>query len=432
MFNSNAGRYEPRTSLSMRLAVIFIFLLSVSGFSQSVTYYEDIEPIIINNCASCHKPGGIGPFSLRSYDEVSKKGNFIGHVTKSRYMPPWQADPSFQTFKNERILKQEEIDLIQLWVKAGMPKGKKSRRKYDIEDELNDGVKPDLSVTMVNPFTIPDKAIEEFRFFSIPSNLPADTYISAVEFIPGNRRQVHHSRIMTDTTNNIRAIDGMSELDPKIKNFQKTPLVDEFLYGWVPGNNKIFFPPGSGKLLYKNTDLILNMHYSPSSTVQEDQSTINLYFAKSKVDRIVQTLTLREVDIVNQPFYIYAETAPKYYINYRVNKAISLISVLPHMHFIGKNFKAIAETPTGEVIPLIKIDEWDFNWQTTYQYKKMIKIPAGSFIKVEAQYDNTSINKANPFSPPRNIGYGWSSTSEMCNFIIYFLDYQEGDEELEY
>lgn len=416
----------------MRFIYIFIWLIAVRGYGQSVTYYQDIEPIILSNCASCHKPGGIGPFSLRTYNEVSAKGNFIAHVTKTKYMPPWKADPSFQTFMNERILEPEEIETIQQWVKAGMPKGKKSKRNIMLEEESAEVVKPDLSVSMGEPFKIPDKAIEEFRFFSIPTHLPADTYISAVEFIPGNRRQVHHSRIMTDTTNDIREIDGMSELDPRIRNFQKTPLVDEFLYGWVPGNNKIFFPPGAGKLLFKDTDLILNMHYSPSSTAQEDQSTINFYFAKNKVDRIVRTLTLREVDIVNQPFYIYAETAPTYYINYRVNKTISLISVLPHMHFIGKKFKAVAETPAGEIIPLIKIDDWDFNWQTTYQYKKMLKIPAGSFIKVEAQYDNTSKNKANPFSPPRNIGYGWSSTSEMCNFIIYFLDYQEGDEEVEY
>lgn len=414
-------------------SILFALVLVGSGvFAQTVTYYQHIEPIIIKNCASCHKPGGIGPFSLQSYNEVSAKGNFIAHVTKTKYMPPWKADPTFQHFRNERLLKPEEIQLIQQWVKDGMPKGKKSKRKLDLVPSGELTGKPDLSVSMQKPFAIPDKSIEEFRFFSIPTNLKEDKYVSAIEFIPGNRRQVHHSRIMTDTTNDIRSIDGMSELDPRVKQFQKTPLVDEFLYGWVPGNDKIFFPPGSGKLLHKDTDLILNMHYSPSSIAQEDQSTINFFFSDVEVDRIVQTLTLREVDIVNQPFYIFAETTPTFFINYRVPKDMSIISVLPHMHFIGKNFKATAETPTGESIPLIRINEWDFNWQMTYQYEKLLKIPAGSYIRVEAQYDNTSDNKANPFSPPRNIGYGWSSTSEMCNLIIYYLDYKEGDEEIEY
>jgi hypothetical protein len=317
-------------------------------------------------------------------------------------------------------------------VKGGMTKGRKSKRKAIAEVEEEIVTQPDLSLKMGKPFEISDKSVEEFRFFSIPTNLPEDTYVSAIEFIPGNRRLVHHSRLMSDTTNDIRGIDGMSELDPRVKNFQKTPLADDFLYGWVPGNNKIFFPPNTGKLLYKSTDLILNMHYSPSSKKETDQSKINLYFAKTEVDRVVHTLTLRENDIVNQPFYIYAETSPTFYINYKVDKDISLISLLPHMHFIGKRFKAVAETPSGEIIPLIKIDKWDFNWQTTYQFKHMLKIPAGSYIKMEAQYDNSSNNKANPFVPARNIGYGWGSTSEMCNLIIYYLDYREGDEEIDY
>ncbi|MCB0492954.1 MAG: hypothetical protein KDC93_11115 [Cyclobacteriaceae bacterium] len=418
----------------MRPFVLLIICLLVAslGFGQSVTYYKDIEPIIVNNCVTCHRPGGLGPFSLMTYEEVSNKGNFIAHVTKTKYMPPWQADPLFQTFRNEKILTDTEIQTIQDWVKGGMTKGRKSKRKAIAEVEEEIVTQPDLSLKMGKPFEISDKSVEEFRFFSIPTNLPEDTYVSAIEFIPGNRRLVHHSRLMSDTTNDIRGIDGMSELDPRVKNFQKTPLADDFLYGWVPGNNKIFFPPNTGKLLYKSTDLILNMHYSPSSKKETDQSKINLYFAKTEVDRVVHTLTLRENDIVNQPFYIYAETSPTFYINYKVDKDISLISLLPHMHFIGKRFKAVAETPSGEIIPLIKIDKWDFNWQTTYQFKHMLKIPAGSYIKMEAQYDNSSNNKANPFVPARNIGYGWGSTSEMCNLIIYYLDYREGDEEIDY
>lgn len=109
----------------MRLLAICYLLGISSGLCQSVNYYRDIEPIIMTNCVSCHKAGGLGPFSLRSYEEVSAKGNFIAHVTKTKYMPPWQADPAFQTFRNEKILSIEQIQLIQDWVKGGMAKGKK-------------------------------------------------------------------------------------------------------------------------------------------------------------------------------------------------------------------------------------------------------------------------------------------------------------------
>lgn len=410
---------------------LFILFLFQKTASQSITYFKDIEPVLSKNCGMCHRPGGIGPFSLQTYEEVSKKGKFVAHVTKTRYMPPWKADASFQTFKNERILSIEDIELIDKWVSLGMPKGKKVKRSKSIVP-VESSVKPDLSIPMSTNYAISAKGVEDFRFFVMPTHLIGDVHLAAIEFIPGNRKQVHHSRIMTDTTHKIRGIDGMSELDPAIRTFQKTPLVDEFLYGWVPGNMKIFFPPGTAKKLYKGTDLVLNIHYSPSSKPQQDQSIVNLYYSKGPAEREVHTLTLRENDILNQPFEIPAESKPTFYIRHKVKRDISLISVMPHMHFIGRAFKVEAVTPSGEIIPLIRINDWDFNWQSTYQFKKMLKIPAGSVIRVEAKFDNTSENPANPHHPAKDIKYGWNSTDEMCNLIIYYVDYQEDDELLEY
>jgi hypothetical protein len=410
--------------------VILILHQSPILYSQLPNYFEHVEPIIKENCIPCHRAGGMGPFSLGTYEDVSKRGKFIGHVTKLRYMPPWKADLNFQSYKNQRLLKQEEIDLIQRWVASGMAKGKnkKSRSTKEIIDAR---LRPDLTLSMNTTFTIPSTSVEEFRFFSIPTELPNDVYLSGIDFVPGNKKQVHHSRIMTDSTQKIRGINGMSELDPAIKAFQKIPLTDEFLYGWIPGNEGIFFPAGTGKKLYKGTDLVLNIHYSPSSKVQQDQSSIHLYFAKSAVQREVKTLALRESDIANQPFFIPAQSEPSFYINYLVENDISLISVMPHMHFLGKSFVALASTPMGETIPLIRIENWDFNWQSTYIFKSLLKIPSGSTIHVAAKYDNTSNNKANPNHPPKDVTYGWNTIDEMCNLIIYYVDYQEGDESVE-
>lgn len=415
-----------------RLAICFTVFSFVTHAQTKPTYYADIEPIVKRNCVSCHKAGGIAPFSLLTYEEVSAKGNFIGHVTNTRYMPPWKADPTFQSFRNETRLTSEEIDIIQRWVATGLTKGRKTKSKK-IKTAISESeVKPDLVLPMVKSYQLTDKAQEDFRFFVIPTNLPADTYLSAVEFVPGNRRQVHHSRVMVDSTQKIRGIDGMSEMDPKIKEFQTIPLADEFLYGWVPGNTKIFFPPGTAKKIKKESDLILNIHYSPTSKPQEDKSTVNLYYSKSKVNREVKTLTLKESDIKNQPFYIERERTPVFYMDYPIYRDMSLISIMPHMHFIGKSFLAYAITLEDEKIPLIKIDSWDFNWQTMYQFKRLIKIPAGSRIIVEAKFDNTSENPMNPNQPAKDIGYGWNSTDEMCDLVMYFLDYQEGDEGIEY
>ena len=406
----------------MKHSIVFliVFLMaSVSVCSQSPTYYGDVEPIIINECAKCHKPGGYGPFSLTTYNEVRKKGTFISHVVSTRYMPPWKADPDFRSFKNEMVLTEEEIKTIVDWVDAGMPKGTPTGKELPIPEFL-ESRSPDLVVTMEEPYTLSNEGIEDYRFFNVPTELPEDTYIQSINFIPGNKRQVHHSRVMADTTNRIRGINGLSEFDPKAMEFQKEPLADEFLYGWVPGNLPLLYPAGTGKKLYANTDLILNIHYAPTGHTEQDQSKVAFYFAKEKVEHEIMTLTLVERHISNPPFFIKANTKPTFYVSYTVREDMRVVSVLPHMHFLGKSFKALAVTPSGKDIPIIKIDEWDFNWQSTYQYDEPLLIPKGSTILVVAEYDNTEDNFANPSSPPKDVGLGWNSTDEMMNLIFYY------------
>ncbi len=107
---------------------------------------------------------------------------------------------------------------------------------------------------------------------------------------------------------------------------------------------------------------------------------------------------------------------------------ISAISILPHMHYLGKTFKSFGITPDGDLAPFIKIDNWDFNWQMTYQFEKLVKVPRGTVILAEAAYDNTDENFLNPFKPARDVGFGWNTTSEMMEMVIYYVPYQAGDE----
>lgn len=407
---------------------LFFVLLTVNSYGQKkskLTFNEHIAPIVHTNCTPCHRPGEAGPFSLITYEDVAKRARFIKKVTQIRYMPPWHADPEFSHFKNERQLSQQEIDLIAEWVDQGAPEGKKRHRPAPPEFTSGSYLKeePDMVLTMEEPFNIPNTAVEEFRFFNIPTNLPEDKWIKAIEFRPGNRRLVHHSRIMVDTTNDIRGINGLSETDPEVYKYQETPLVDEFMYGWVPGNFPLYYPQGTARKLYKNSDLIVNIHYAPSSVKAQDQSSILLYFSDEPIEREVKTLGIVERNISNLPFIIPAEGKKTFYLRSKVLEApIDIISVLPHMHYLGKSFRSFAITPEGEVIPLVKINDWDFNWQTTYMYEDLLRIPAGSVIYAEAKYDNTSDNPANPNYPPEDTGYGWNTTDEMCNLIIYYVD----------
>lgn len=408
---------------NLLLLSLMWFLAQSAIYAQSPTYLADVQPIVTRNCATpCHHPGGIGPFSLLTYDDVAKRGKFVAQVTRIRYMPPFPADRTFQHYANERGLTDTEIQTIQNWVTGGMKKGGRRKEEGDKREQSKPPNQPDLVIKMARPYAIAGNSREDFRYFHIPTNLKQDVWVQAIEFVPGNRKLLHHSRLMADTTNTMAAIDGMAEDDPQLAGFQKTRLADEFLYGWVPGNDRVTFPPGAAKRLRAGTDLIVNIHYAPSAKPDSDQSEIRLYFAKTPVLHEVKTLSLTENNISNQPFLLPANTKPTFYMNVGpLPDTIRLLSVLPHAHYRGKTFKAFAITPDGDAVNLIKIDAWDYNWQMTYFFQKPLILPKGAMILAEATYDNTDQNPLNPHRPARTVGYGWTSTDEMMNLVFYYI-----------
>lgn len=403
--------------------LIFIFFISIRTLAQNITFSEHIAPIIHQKCTPCHRVGEAAPFALVSYEDVARRAEFIKKVTQQRYMPPFRADEGFGEFKNDKRLTQNEIDLITKWVDGGAIKGKSNKLQmpdYKQFTQLNQ--KPDLVLRMNKKHKVSELDKEEFMLFSMPTNLPNKTAIKAIEFRAGNRKLVHHARISVDTTHLMRVTDGKSINDSSIAEYGKIKMKEEFWYGWVPGNNPIVYPDGFAKFLPAGADLLLNIHYSPSPKFDSDSSVVNLYFAKEPIQKEVQTFILEENDITNPPFVLLANEKKTFYARSEVIPYdISLISVLPHLHVFGKSIRTFAITPVGEVIPLLKISDWDFDWQMTYEFKDLVKIPKGSIIYAEASYDNTSENPRNPFNPPKEINYGWSTNSEMMNVIFQFV-----------
>jgi hypothetical protein len=414
----------PNYMRKFSLYIFLIFHFPNCLFAQKITFTEHIAPIIHQNCTPCHRKGEVGPFSLITYEDVAKRGKFIQKVTESRYMPPWRADHDFAEFKEVRKLTIGQISLIRLWVQDGMPQGPKIEQQipnFQAGTQLKE--KPDLSLKLNKQFKIPTQNKEEYFLFSLPTNLSENKLVKAIEFRAGNKRLVHHSRISVDTTQIMRITDGKSIDDSTIAEYGKIIMKDEFWSGWVPGNNPIVYPAGVAKRLSAGSDLLINIHYAPNLLPNEiDSSSVNLYFAKEPIKYDLNTFILREKDITNQPFEIPADTVITFYAkSVELPYEITMLSVQPHMHLLGKSLRSFAITPGGDLIPLIKISDWDFDWQMTYQYKEEQKIPFGSIIYAEVMYDNTSKNPRNSFSPTQKISSGWNSTQEMFNLIFQYI-----------
>lgn len=413
------------------LAAAFTFPVGLKA--QTPNFSEHIAPVIYYKCGSCHRQGEIAPMPLTSYQEVKAYGQSIRFATKTGYMPPWKADASYQHYLNQNVLTDWEKTQIQQWVDAGMPQGDpKKEPPFPSFPEGSQLGTPDLVLSMAKAYQHAGNGKDNYRIFVLPTNLPEDREIAAIEFRAGNKLICHHAIIGLDTTGQGRALDA-KDTEYGYEGFGGFGfnVANSFVGGWVPGFNPPFYPDGFGKKLYKNSDLLVQMHYAPYNIPQMDSSTINIFFTQKKSgNRIIETTMVTPTVLTNGPFIIPADSVKEFHGQINIPQVInlSLYSVLPHSHLLGKNWWVYAVKPGGDTLPIVKIPQWDFHWQMEYIFPKFMKIPGGSVIHMHARYDNTASNPENPNDPPKRVTFGESTYDEM--FIVFFslTNYQPGDE----
>jgi peroxiredoxin len=47
---------------------------------EAITFTKHVAPILWRNCARCHRPGAVAPFSLLTYQDAAKRADFIDDV----------------------------------------------------------------------------------------------------------------------------------------------------------------------------------------------------------------------------------------------------------------------------------------------------------------------------------------------------------------
>jgi hypothetical protein len=434
--------------LTTLLPILFVILLDASTTcAQEVTFSKDIAPLIHRSCTPCHRPGESGPFPLISYEDIAKRASFIKKVTQNRYMPPWKPAAHDTLFINDRRLTEKEIQLIATWVDKKMPRGE-SGKKAIPTPTYQTGTQytrqPDLTLKMQKPFLVKGNNTERFVVFKIPYELPDSMNVAAVEFISGNKKLVHHANYavcaVPDNVD-VNAGDDFINVteDDRSKYGQYQPFQQNMIYygGWIPGASYESYPKDMGWVIPRKGVILLTIHYAPQGKDEQDISGLNLFFTSSKIKRKINLISIGSGGIgekdIDPYFFIPAEKVKTFQVKVITpGMDQSVLYVWPHMHLLGKIFKAYAVTPKGDTIQLVTIPEWDFNWQELYRFKQLVKIPQGSVLTVEGTYDNTSNNPNNPFQPPQTIysSGDMKSTDEMLTLVMLTFPYQPGDETL--
>jgi len=393
------------------------------GVTNRVTFTRDVAPIVFNHCSICHRPGESAPFDLLTYDDVADRAEQIVDVVDRGFMPPWLPDAGHGDFVDNRRLSETQIATLTRWVEEGAAEG-------DVDDlpelpQWTEGWqlgKPDLIITMPEAYTLPAdvKGTDKYRSFVIPIPGNQVRNVRAVELRPGNKKVVHHANMFLDRARSTRRLDA-KDPGPGFDGMElgEANYPDGHFLGWTPGNTPDAGTPGITWRLDPGSDLLLQLHMVPIGKPETIQASVGFYFDDGPQSPLRSHTILMKAD---EQLQIPAGDG-----SFTVSDSFTLpvdaqaIVVYPHAHYLGKTVDASARLPDGSVIPIIRISNWDFNWQDSYRYSKPVELPKGTELSMTWTFDNTADNVQNPNSPPQLVKYGNRSTDEMSHLYLQLL-----------
>ncbi|MFI5217863.1 MAG: T9SS type A sorting domain-containing protein [Bacteroidia bacterium] len=421
---------------STLFAFVLFLQIIASGVAQTQaqtpTWADNIACILYTRCTGCHNSNGIAPFPLMTYLDAANNSSMMQIRVNQRLMPPWPPDENYQTYAHERVLTQEEIDLINDWVNNGTLQGNPGNAPTPpVYSGLAQIASPDLSVIM-QTYTVPVTSSDLYRCFVIQNVTSVDKFITAMEVLPGNNNIVHHVLVFADTAQTCINLD-LADPDPGYTSFGGIGSNTASLIGaWVPGSQPYYLPNNMGISLKANSHVIMQVHYPAGSSGQTDSTRINMLLTNNLATRNVFIVPIlnHSTSMVNGPLFIPADSIKTFYQQQAVPFAATVLSVAPHMHLIGRTYLSFGVTAIGDTIKLIDIPDWNFHYQGAYFFRQPVQIPAGTTLYAEALYDNTVNNPHNPSNPPVDVSLGEATTDEMMLEYFYFLLYQNGDENI--
>jgi hypothetical protein len=410
------------------LVLLILLFQSLSSFAQ--TWSDNVAQLVYDKCTKCHHTGGIAQFPLMTYSETSPMAAAIYDAVAQDRMPPWPPDNNYQQYVHNRALSASEKTTIQNWILSGAPEGNAANTPpppvYTSSTLLGNG---DLTVQMPAYMSKATAQTDDYACFAVPSGLLQNRVIRAVEIVPANRQIVHHALIYIDP--------GAVEVTDSIGGNCASPSSQntKLIAGYTPGATPMVLPSSSPLKLGIDIDagsqVYFTMHYPAGSYGQFDSTKVIFHFYPPGTTGIRQVGA--DPIIQNWSFSLPPNQVTSVSAQYPagsggVPATISVLSVFPHMHLLGKTIKSYAITPTSDTIKFANIPHWDFHWQDFYFFKHMQKVPQGSKIKGVGVYDNTATNEHNPNNPPVMVTAGLNTNDEMFLVYFHYMLYQNGDE----
>lgn len=380
----------------------------------SISYREEIAPLLQRRCQDCHRPAGVAPWAMTDYAMVRGWSAMMREMIRTRRMPPWQADPHVQHFANDLSLSPREAKTLVHWIEAGAPRG-------DGPDPLAEAPPPEPPewplglpdrVVAVPGQTLPATGVIDYRYEVVDLGLREDVWLRAVDIRPSNPRAMHHGTAF------IVFPPGHERSGPP-----ETRLTDGLFAGYVPGRRPLPLPEDAGFHLPAGSSVRFQLHYTATGRPEVDAPRLALYFSERAPRH-----ELRYGAAANYRFAIppgakeYEASAAR-----RLERDIVVYRLVPHMHLRGKRMRIEAEYPDGTQEVLLSVPNYSFNWQHHYVLAEPKTLPAGTRVVAHAAFDNSAQNPWNP-DPDRTVSHGEQSFDEMLmGYYLYRLATPEED-----
>jgi peroxiredoxin len=364
----------------------------------TITYAGHVAAIVNRHCVECHREGELAPFPLTTYDEVVPWAETIREVVGQGRMPPWFADPKHGKFTNDCSMSEDKRRTLFAWIDNGCPEGNKA----DVPPKpvFTSGWRmgePDVVYQMPEPFNVPAEGTVEYQYFTVAPKIEKDYWVSIAEARPGNAAIVHHVVLFAVPP------------ETKLGRLEEAQSMGQMIAVYAPGMNPWRYPQGTAMKIAAGSTLVIQMHYTPNGTRQQDRSYVGLKL----LDPSQVKQEVRYGMVVNAAFEI-----PPHDDNHEVVASklflrdSYVLNLFPHMHYRGKSFRFEAEYPDGRREVLLDVPKYDFNWQLRYDVAEPKLMPKGSRLICTAHFDNSAANPLNP-DPTQTVRFGLQTWEEM-------------------
>jgi len=330
------------------------WIASAHDPTTKVTYSREIVRLLNQRCVGCHRPDGSAPMAFTTYAEARPWAHAMKEMVLDRRMPPWPAAPGFDDFDNDPTLTPFEAGLLATWADGGAPKG--DDRDLPARDERLVG---QADVTMTLP-------VWPSRSGRVRVDLAyagtADAWIVRWELrVPG---RVEHADV---------AIAANARETGEAREFDRLGV-------WVPPGGVQSLPGGAGQRLPAAATIRIAADLRDGdATAAADGGALWLWVARSPRAPVVHRL-------------LRCGTT-------RLDRGATAFAIWPHVEAGG--VAASARTPTGRILPLIVVRQFDPRYQPMYRFRRPIALPRGTLIDVQGAPAQCEVDLALVSDSPR-------------------------------